>query len=133
MPSTASMENVVCIFDLLEIITPYLQRTTNRTYAIKPIVQLTTTLQFFAARVWRCPWPFKIICVAMYRRNLKEIWLTLFYLLKKDGNFCPRPIFLFFVFKFVDMLYVLLYTSIISLHVIKHVVFCGHLWPLLNK
>ena len=37
-----------CILDLLEIITPDIQRTTHRTHAIQPIVQLTTALRFFA-------------------------------------------------------------------------------------
>ena len=40
--------------------------------------------------------------------------------------------FPFFVFKISDILYVLFYTYIISLKVIKHVVFCGHLWLLLK-
>ena len=43
LPSTASMENVVCILDLLETIAPDVQRTTHRTYSIQPIVQLTCT------------------------------------------------------------------------------------------
>ena len=48
LTSTTSVGNVVCILDLLETIAPGLDRTTHRTYAIQPIVQLTTTLQFFA-------------------------------------------------------------------------------------
>ena len=48
LTSTTSVGNVVCILDLLETIAPGLERTTHRTYAIQPIVQLTTTyLQFF--------------------------------------------------------------------------------------
>ena len=37
-----------CILDLLETIASDLQRTTRRTYAIQPIVKLTTALLFFA-------------------------------------------------------------------------------------
>ena len=48
LTSTTSVGNVVCIVDLLETIAPDLQRTTHRTYAIQPIVQLTTVVQFFA-------------------------------------------------------------------------------------
>ena len=40
-----------CIMDLLVTIATDLQRTTRRAFAIQPIVQLTTALQFFAARV----------------------------------------------------------------------------------
>ena len=39
------------------------------------------------ARVGRYLWHFKIIHVTMYRCSLKEIRFSLFYLLKKDGNF----------------------------------------------
>ena len=48
LTSTTSVRNVVCILDLLETIAPGLETTTHRTYAIQPIVQLTTTLQLFA-------------------------------------------------------------------------------------
>ena len=113
LPSTASVGNVVCIVDLLETIALDLQRITHRTYAIQPIVQLTTSLHFFgnwqlSARVRRCPWPFKIIRVARCIGAVsKEIRLSLFYLLKKEGNSFPRPIFFFFFFKFVDILCIL--------------------------
>ena len=40
-----------CLMDLLVTIATDLQRTTRRAFAIQPIVQLTTALQFFAARV----------------------------------------------------------------------------------
>ena len=48
LTSTTSVGNVVCILNLLKPIAPDLQKTTHRTYAIQPIVQLTTALQFFA-------------------------------------------------------------------------------------
>ena len=45
----------------------------------------------------------------MYRCRLKEIRLSLFYLLKKDEG---RQLLAFLVFKFVDFLCVILSTSI---------------------
>ena len=129
LPRTASVR-------LLETIVPDLQRTIHRTYAIQPRAQLATALRFLATG------NFKRECGDIHGDHpCRDVWvqskrdiirLSRFYLLKKGANFFSHPIFLFFVFKISDILYVLFYTYIISLKVIKHVVFCGHLWLLLK-
>ena len=133
LPSTASGGNVVCILDLLEAIAPDLQRTTHGTYVIQPIVQLTTAFQFLATGV------FQRVCgdvhgllkspVSRCIGTVSKRYGLLFSTSSRRTATSSSVQFPFFVSKFVDILCVLLYTSIISLHVIKHVVFCGHLWP----
>ena len=134
LPSTASVGNVVCILDLLETLAPDLQRTTHRTEAIQPIVQLTctTALQFYATG------SFQRECGDVHGPSYSCVSRCIGAVSKRYGLLFSTSSrrtatssvqFSFFVFKFVLILCVLLYTSTISLHVVKHVVFvaiCGH-------
>ena len=113
LTSTTSVGNVVCIVDLLETIVPDLQRTTYQTYAIQPIVQLTTVVQFFgnwqlSARVRRCPWPFKIIrvsrCIGAVSKRYGFLFSTSS---RRKATPSPVKFSFFFVFKFVDILCIL--------------------------
>ena len=129
LPSTASAWNVVCILDLLEAIAPDLQRTNHQTYAIQPIVQLTTALQFLATG------SFQRVCGIVHGLSKSSVsrcigavskrYSLLFSTSSRRTTYSSLVQFSFFVFKFVDILCVL-YISIISMYVIKHVVFCGH-------
>ena len=74
----------------------------------------------------------KIIRVAMYRCSLKYGFLFSTSSRSIAISF-PIQFSFSFVFNFVDILCVLLYTSIISLHVIKHVSFCDHYCHCKNK
>ena len=108
LTSTTSFRNVVCILDLLETIAPDLQRITHRTYAIQPIVQLTTSLQFFgnwqlSARVRRCPWPFKIIRVARCIGAVSKRYGFLFSTSSRRKA-TPSPVKFFFFFFFSSLL-----------------------------
>ena len=129
LPSTASVGNVVCILDLLETLVPDLQRTTHRTEAIQPIVQLTctTALQFYATGSFQrecgdVHGP-SYSCVSRCIGAVSKRYGLLFSTSSRRTATSSPVQFSFFVFKFVEILCVLLYTSTISLHVVKHVVF----------
>ena len=137
LTSTTSVGNVVCILDLLESIVPDLQRASHLTYAIQPIVQLTTALQFFATGQLAASSASVEISMAFKKSSVsrcigavsKRNGLLFSTSSRRTATSSPVQ-FSFFIFKVADILCILLYTSIISLHVIEHVVFCGHLWPL---
>ena len=115
---------------------PDLQITTNQTYDRQPIVQLITALQFWATgnfqRECRDVHCLSKSSVSRCIGAVSKRYSLLFSTSSKRTQLLPPSNFPFFVFKFVDILCVLsiLYTSLISLHVIKHVFF---LWPLYMK
>ena len=123
---TPSGSTTDCILDLLETIAPDLQITTHRPYAIK---QIATYNSFTVFRYWQLParvWSYQS-SVSRCIGAVSKRYGFLFSTSRRTTTSFPVQ-FSFFVFKFVGIVCVLLYTSVTSLHVIKHVVFCVHMW-----
>ena len=117
------------------IVLIYYQKLTYNMCQVSLVVKYTTALRFFATG------SFQRECGDIHGLSKSSMSQCIgavskrygFFLLppQEGKQFFPLPIFL--SFKFLDIVCVLLYTSIISLLVIKHVVFCGHSWHCNNK